>query len=763
VRRVSKIVISILLAGVATSALAQTSSRAEPDQIKEIVVTAQKRTEKLIDVPISITALSAEQLEQSARRNVRDLQYAVPNLTTYSGYGEFNTNIIVRGFESSARNVGFESSLGVYVDGVFTGRTQSFTQDLDDVERLEVLRGPQGTLFGKNTTTGAISITTKRPGNDFEGNAKLEGGNFGYIRTGLSLSGPIVTDKLAVKVSGFTASRDGYVENVITPGEPAADNDKSYGVRGEIRFTPTESLDIALRGDFSHKSSFPYQGEVIATLENPLDLPTDYLVPGIRTISAERDNESRDLYGGSLAINYTLGNKGVLTSITALRGLKFMSGGDADSTPLDIIALDTRERLSQFTQEFRYASPDDGPFKYVIGGYYYSQTAKSKRAFILGSVVRDVLSAFLDTQGVPAADIPALLAPGAITTDATVKTISYAVFANGSYDFTDQLSLNAGIRYSNETKTIATAQTAPPALDIGGTGQFVNLPATSDRFKDHDFSPTVGLSYKFSDRVNAYVRYSKGFKSGGWNAELFTPEVVVFDTAGNVTGYSLKPISFRPESIENYEFGLKSELLGRKLRINLAVFQQDYSDIQISQFVGGVQGFSTTNAAKARSRGFEFEVNARPLRGFDFSASLGYADSRYRRYLTVDGNGDPADFSGTKLQTPRWTATIGSQYSYPVSADVNVVVGTDYSYRSNLPSDPLDPISGLPAFSVQDARLGIEAGDRWSIYVWGKNIFANNYLISRGVDTAGAVAGLSLLNVSYGEPRTFGVRANVKF
>jgi iron complex outermembrane recepter protein len=760
-RQTLKAVSFLLLASVAMPVWAQSAPAGESLEIPEIIVTAQKRKEKLIDVPISITALTADQLQQSARRNVRDLQFAVPNLTTYS-QSDFNPNIIIRGFESSARNVGFESSLGVYVDGVFTGRTASFTQELDDVERLEVLRGPQGTLFGKNTTTGAINITTKRPGNDFEGSAKLEGGNFGYYRSGLSLSGPIVADKLAAKVSGFLTGHDGYVTNVSTPNEPAANSDKSYGFRGEIRFTPTEAFDIALRGDYAHRTGIGFENEAAATLENPLDLPVDNIIPGPRTISADRNIENRDIYGGSLTLNYTLGNNGVLTSISALRGLKLGGGGDTDSSPLDIINFATQDRLSQFSQELRYASPGDGAFKYVVGAYYFSQTAKSTREFGLGSVSQAVLGGLLEQKGIPVDVIPSLLTPAAITDTTKANTKSYALFFNGSYNLTEQLSLNAGIRYSSETKKITLAQSSPPVLDFPVLGFYINVPATSDQFKDNDFSPTVGLSYKISEYANTYLRYSKGFKSGGWNAELLTPAVAVFNAAGDLTGYTLKTVNFKPESIANYEFGIKTELLNRKLRVNLAVFQQDYSDIQIGQFIGGVQGYATSNAAKARSRGFELEVNAKPASGFDFNASLGYADSKYRRYLTVDGDA-PVDLSGKPLQTPRWTATIGGQYAYPVADSIDVVVGADYAYRSSVPGDPLDTLSGSPGFGLLDARLGVEVSGSWSIYLWGKNILANDYVIQRGTDTTSSLVLLSQFAVNYGDPRTFGVRASYNF
>jgi iron complex outermembrane recepter protein len=742
---------ALLLASTATPALAQQSAATpRSGEIGEIVVTAQKRTEKLIDVPISITVLSNDQLQQSARRTVNDLQYAVPNLTTYSNT-DFNPNIIIRGFESSARNAGFESSLGVYIDGVFTGRTQAFNQELDDVARIEVLRGPQGTLFGKNTTTGALNITTERPGNELRGSVRVEAGNYNYFRASVSVSGPLVQDKVAAKISGFSTKRDGYVRNVAAGGFPRLQDDQSYGGRGEIRITPTADLDIAIRGDYSYRRALSPQNEISRTIENPFGLPVNNVIPGPRTVSqGPGDVIKRQIYGGSLAINYTFGNDGVLTSISAARGLKLSGFGDVDSTLLDLLGFRSNEKLSQFSQEVRYASSDKGRFKYVIGAYYFSQVISQQRTFVLG---RDLIDLFVNGIGAP----PESLVPAGVSPDARVKTTSFAAFANASYDLTDALSINAGIRYSRETKNLTLSQAVPAALG----GSFLDFPATRDRIRDSDVSPTIAVIYKISERMNTYLRYSKGFKSGGWNTELVPAAVAVVNGAGAVTGYNLGIIRFRPESIENYEFGFKSELFDRKLQFNLAVFQQNYSDVQISQFVGGIAGFATRNAAKARSTGFEAEFAARPTRNLELSVNLGYADSKFVNYPDADANG--TNLKGRRLDTPKWTVTLGAQYRYPIGNNASIVAGADYAYRSSRPGDALDPNSGLGGFDLLDARLGVELGDRWSVYLWGKNVFDKDYLVSRFTDNSSSLIGLVQQNESYGEPRTFGIRAGLKF
>jgi iron complex outermembrane recepter protein len=239
------------------------------------------------------------------------------------------------------------------------------------------------------------------------------------------------------------------------------------------------------------------------------------------------------------------------------------------------------------------------------------------------------------------------------------------------------------------------------------------------------------------------------------------PAAAIVNGAGDITGTDLSVIKFNPESIENFEFGFKSELLDRKVRFNLAVFLQNYNNIQISRFVGGTIGFATRNAAKARSTGFEAELAARPTRNLELSVNLGYANSRFVDYPDADDSG--TNLAGRRLDTPKWTATVGAQYSYPVSDGASIVAGADYAYRSSRPGDAFDPSSSLPGFGLLDARLGVELGDRWSVYLWGKNVFNKDYLNSRFTDTSSSLIGLTQQNESYGDPRTFGVRAGLKF
>lgn len=745
--------------------------------LEEIVVTAQKRTEKLIDVPISITAISADQLLERGANNVRDLAFSVPNFTTYS-QNDGNPTILVRGLSSSSRNVGFESGLGVYVDGVYTGRTATFTQDLDDVERVEVLRGPQGTLFGKNTTIGAISISTERPGNDFKGSASGEYGNFNSYRGSLGIAGPIVTDRVAAKVSGYINSIDGYVKNIAAGGVSRLNGDEGYGFRGELRFTPSEAIDIALRGDYARSTENTFEDETVAITGNDFGLPDealDSVVPGENTVNIDGRNKSiRKLYGTSLALNYTFPSDHVLTSISAYRKYDGdLLDTDADNTSFSYLSLDYFDNTSQFSQELRIASPDTGRFKYVAGLYYFDQKATSNRNLTIGEDARNIL---IGGFGFP----DALFVDPAIRTNARVKTKAYAAFANASYEIFDNLTLLAGVRYTKEKKYLLVGQSAPGIFSFpdvfGPTPIYLNLAPTSDQQSDSDFSPTAGLSYKFSNGVTGYVKYSKGFKSGGWNAELLGPNQAPTIQNGN-SFFDVTAIRFNSENIVSYEAGLKAELFNRRLRLSSAVFQLDYSDIQLSRFAGGLVGFRTENAGRARVRGFEVEVNARPVNGLDLSASVGYSDAVYRRYVISPAVPDPdgagpltgepeVNQDGFPLDAPKWTAAVGVQYAIPVSNGLTLTFRNDFAYRSKRlgeGDEALRLLTTVPSFLTVDGRISLASEAGWDLAVWGKNLTDNRYAIAQNPNENLAFLGVTQQTTSYGPPRTYGVRLGYKF
>lgn len=722
---------AIAAVGIAERAAAQSAT--DDISLEEIIITAEKRSENIQDVPISVTVLSGAELQQRSAESLRDLQFAIPNLTLYSRT-DFNPNFIIRGISSGARNIGFESSLGVYVDGVFMGRTSGFNQQLDDIERVEVLRGPQGTLFGKNTISGALNIATLRPGDEFDGRVSVEYGNFDNRRASGYLSGPIVEGVLSAKVSGFTSDRDGFVTNVNASGPASVDDENTHGFRGELRFTPNEQLDIALRGDWSKADRRVLDGEVAEIIDNPFGLPLSGDVPGVRTVSIGGDNiEDREISGGSVTVAYQLDSGHEIVSISALRHLEYaLPNSDLDGEPGDFLSNNNRDELKQFTQELRIASPATDPFRYVAGVYYFNQNSDTSRSIVLGDDLRGILAGF----GVPAAFITNL------TNSGSVDTKSFAAFANVSFDVSDHLELDAGVRYNNEQKDFVFGQDGIDVLGLPTIAPF------TDEIKEEDFSPTFGLNYKPSDDTLLYARFAKGFKSGGWNADILSsslPSDIVFDA----------------ESINSYEFGMKTEMWDRRARLNIAVFQLNYKDIQISRFNNVTGGFETANAARARSRGFEVEFTAVPAAGFDVSAGIGYADAEFRSYPDAAPG---VDLSGAPLDAPNWTVSASAQYSRPVADKVEAIGRLDYAYRSSAPGDGLDAFSGVDGFATLNGRVGLAWDSGLALYFWARNITNNDFVVSQFVGgNLASTLGVTQRFATYGSPRTYGVSLSFDF
>jgi iron complex outermembrane recepter protein len=738
---------------------AETDGARENLQLDEIIVTAQRRQERLKDVPISVSALSERDLEARGTQNVRDIQYAVPNVTLLSqNGGNFNTNIIIRGISSSARNVGFESGLGVYVDGVYTGRGETFTQQLEDIERLEVLRGPQGTLFGKNTTIGAINITTRRPETAPEGFAVGEYGNYNSYRISGGVSGGIVGDIVAAKISGFASGHDGYIRNANPTGRRDFQDDRSEGVRGEVRLRPSEGWDVAFRGDWSKARIYAYEAEVIDIPAdgNPLGLLIDSVVAGPRSINVDRDGRNvRETYGGSLTIEHAFASGLTLTSVTAQRELRSgLTNFDIDLTSLDFLSTDYVDRTSQFTQEIRLTSPSAGRLKYVIGGYFFDQSARSRRDTVLQPVSFQILQSF----GIP----DFLFEPNAISTNVDVKTKSIAGFANGSFDVTDKLSILGGIRVTREKKRLEIGQTVPAFLGLPGVlgplPIYVDVPGAGDRLRQTDVSPTVGLLYRLSDAANVYARYSKGFKSGGWNAELVAPN------SNNDSFFDVSAIRFDSESIENYEVGFKGQFLERRLSVNLSAFWQNFNDVQITRFIGGLQGYATDNAGKARSRGIEVEVAAQPVTDVMLTANIGYTNAKYLRY--VDGCGPGCDLSGTRLNAPRITASASAQYTPALTDSIRGLMRVDLFHRSSTPGTG-DAIERATTFgddlTLVDLRIGAsnETGIELSAFV--KNLFDVTTVLERTLNSNLALFGVAQQTAYFNDPRTYGIRLAYRF
>lgn len=719
-----------------TIAQAQTAEAAPPQaveqsQLDDVIVTARRRTETLRDAPISISVLSGENAEQRGLARIKDLAAAVPNFTiSDAGSTNSSTTIVLRGISSNARNAGFEAGVGVYVDGVFTGRPASFNQDLVDIERIEVLRGPQGTLFGKNTIAGAVNITTVKPDYEFGGTAAVEFGNYGLFTGRGAVNIPLAEDTLAVRISGFAKSRDGYVLNLL---DGARFNDEgAVGGRVQLRWDPADYARINVSFDVldeERTQSFP------ETIDDPA-------APGPRTTINDFDPfETRQLWGGSVTGDFDLSNGDVFSFITGYRSADIRAANDNDNTVADLLAVDFLDSQTQFSQELRLVSAPGRTFAYALGLYIYDQQAEAVHSGIFGTDFPLTGGTRVSIDGV-----------------ASVATRSYAAYGDFQYDVTPAFSLLGGLRLTYEEKRLQYRQDGGLLPGV----IFEPIPTLTDEISDDDLSLTAGLRYKFSPRLTGYARYATGYKSGGWNADFIGSSLIAAAATSGDGVFDARDIDFEPESVANYEIGLKGDWFARRLGVNLAVFSMDYQDLQVSQFLGVLNGGTViTNAGRAQINGVELEVTATPVSALQLNFALGYLDATFEEY--DDCTATTPTCAGNRLpDAPEWSGSAGAEYTFDGWSFADITGRVEAIYRDAVFATPTN-ISRLAteSYTLVNASLNFEPrGQNWSVSVWGRNLTDEDYLVGVADDD---LLGTGRTFGGYGAPRTYGARLQYRY
>ncbi len=670
--------------------------------IEEIVVSAQKRTERLQDVPISITAIGSDAMERTRSSQLVDIQRLSPNLLFGNG-GNKDATISIRGISDYTRNVGYDARTGVYLDGVYVGQSHAMNQELLDIERVEILRGPQGTLFGKNTVSGAINLITKKPQDELRGLAQISVGNFDKIDVQGMLNVPLVPETLFIKVSGRHSKNDGYITNIFNGEDLNGLN--IYSGRAQLRYLASDNLEINFSMDALHQKNDLTNAVAITPGFNPRQVNHN-----------SQGYEDRELFGASMTIDYTIGDY-ILTSISSYRWSKAMNFQEEDYTPLDIMDSDFFDKDSQISQELRIASPTGERFDYVAGVYYFYQ----KR----------------DTNHGARGGVDFALPNFRATTPGSIKGNSYAAFINGNLHLTDALSITAGGRYTHETKDLTYSI-------IGGAPLFIMLNDYQDKYSDSAFTPRAGITYKINPDILTYFTYSRGFKSGGWNADFLS---------------TTEQLSFGPEFADNYEIGFKSTSFDGRLRFNASAFIAKYSDYQVSQFVPTSVGtiITLTNAGAVTTKGFELEMTALPFENFEINANFGYVDATFDSFK--DGGGPGIHYDGNRLPyAPKISLNIAVDYTYPLTDSGSLLIHADYSYVAKQYSNPNNlPDYLSPSYSLVNMRVGYEHEAGWGLYAWVHNL--TDKLYSRFRD----YSFLGVHRSDYGPPRTYGVEAKYRF
>jgi iron complex outermembrane receptor protein len=705
-----KLLTAILISASTLPAFAQTSTD-ETLTLEEVIVTAQKREQNLQDVPIAISVVSAADIEAAGFTTLSNITRAVPNLTYVEPTAPLFVEYTLRGFSTTGNNAGVDPGVGVYVDGVYLGRGVAFDGVLMDIERIEVLKGPQGTLFGKNTAIGAISIITRKPQPEFDASVQLQYGNFDLFQAQAYLNGSLVENTLFAKLSVNYLKRDGYLNN--TTGGSLNDAD-TLGARAQFLWTASADFESLFTIEASRDRGVANYTPV--TDGEPItddDFTYDISIPQETIGTTERD-----LFAASLQMDYGMDNYDFV-SISSYRSVDSFFETDQDYTELDALVVSRREDQNQFSQEFRIVSTGDGPLSWIAGFYYFDQDVDSASIANIGP---DFLFAALGIPLVGSGLCPDVLGdigppfgvlPCSLYVDvqADIKSKSYAGFASITYEFTDSWSFTGGLRYTKEKKELDYSQSSDEPL-LAFVFGFPLIPPFNDSFSDSEPSGDASLIYLINEDVSTYAKYSHGFKAGGYNATLSS---------------SVSRIRFDPEFVDSYELGLKSSPFDKRLRLNFAAFYMDFDDKQEQQFVPGA-GFVQTNAGKATSKGFEIDATALLAEGWDMAGSLGYANAKYKDFLTgeVDENGVPIDFAGNDLVgAPKWTANFSTQYRWGAFDWADVALRAEVTYQSSSYSDAQNTEEfKSDAFTLVNIRIGLNSPtDTWSFTFWTNNLF----------------------------------------
>jgi iron complex outermembrane receptor protein len=761
----------------------------------DIVVTARRRSETAQQVPIAISVVGGEQLDSTGAFNVGRLQQLAPTIQFYSSNPR-NSAVNIRGIGApfGLTNDGIEQGVGMYVDDVYYARVASATLDFLDVAQIEVLRGPQGTLYGKNTTAGAVNITSNQPTFDFEGKAELSIGNLGFKQAKAVISGPL-SENLAARVAISSTNRRGTIFNVTS--QEHIQSQDNIGIRGQLLWKPTEALEVTVAGDWNRQEAVCCGSVYVRTglTQRPLDRQfaalaeaLDYAPPSTNPYDRLADvdstlNAGNDLGGASLRVKWNLG-QGTLTSVTAWRFWDWRPENDRDFTGLSIVAKSQNpSQQNQYTQELRYNYSGDR-FDFVLGGFAFYQRIdtqgteqhgrhSSRWSLNPATTLADGTTYLIDTPSV-------LEGLTAINTQ-YLKNTSLALFGQLSWKVSDDFTIQPGVRVNYDKKDgfyqrrvfladnteIFTSATTPGG-PLTGDAKTINdarigvfaPQEISPSFSDWNFSYDLTANYKVTPDILVYGSYAKTFKSGGINQNG-----VPADAANNPI---LAAATIKPESVNSFELGVKTQFWNRRATFNLAAFRTDIKDYQANvnngQF-GVLRGY-LANAGKVRTQGLEADFSVRPSERLNAYVNAAYTDAKYKKFVDAPcppelsgGSSSPAncDISGAQLPgVSKWALSFGIEAN--TEAELfgeagQFYIGYDGSYRSKFSSNPTpSAYTWIDGYSLSNLRAGFRAEKGFEAYAWVRNVLNKDYMdqLFVGPGNTGLITGLP------GDPRTWG-------
>ncbi len=787
--------------------------------LEEIVVTATKRAQTLQEIPIAVTVTSAETIEKAQIQDINDLQSVVPSLRVSQLQSSVNTNFSIRGFGNGANNPGIEPSVGVFIDGVYRSRSAAAISDLPKLERVEVLRGPQSTLFGKNASAGVISVVTAKPSGEQYGQVSLSGGNFGAI-VAKGYYENAISDNVAFSVSASHNSRDGYADNLTTGND--VNNRNRQAFRAQLLANPSDNTEIRFIADYDTLD------EECCVAQNLVAGPT---VPAIQLAGGNivpNDPESLTFFGNVDPVN-EVDNSGIsmqidhdfnnfaLTSITSFRNVDSFFAIDADFTSADIITNDIDTNIDTFTQEFRLTSTAGENVDWMIGGYYFDESIDQENGLPFGAGFR-AYTDLIASNGVSFVEGALGVPTGFFGNDnLEVREIlgleneAFSLFGSVDWHLSDQLTATLGLNYTKDEKEASVEQIAgdpfsaldfvqiggafiaggliaagvPPAIAAQQAAALANTPANpllplqavqflppfldfpnaveDGRSDDDELTYNFRLAYDVNDGLNIYAGASTGFKATSWNlsrdSRPFAASVPALAAAGLTTTNLIPGTRFAgPEEATVYELGLKANF--ERGSINVAIFDQSIEGFQSNAFVG--TGFNLANAGEQSTEGIEFDLVYFPTDALKLTLAGTFLDPIYDSFEGAGRDpqtGEVADLSGLQPGgINEVSMSAGVTYNFPLGNN-SAFLRADYFYEDTVPIGDL----AIEQFTRDSRNLNIAAGltteNGLNFTLWGRNITDHVSLISAfpSVAQAGSFSGYRT------PPRTYGVTITKDF
>jgi iron complex outermembrane receptor protein len=687
--------------------------------LEVIEVTAQKRVQNLQELPTAVTVFNSDAIREKGITDVEDLSIYTPNMQiSETPGGSTGATIAIRGSVTINPAVTWEPTTGVYIDGVFVSKNIGGLFDVAAIERVEVLRGPQGTLYGKNTIGGALSIMTRKPSGELGGEVRVGAGNYNMKDLYMSADSNQINDNLSFNITANKKTRDGFYDNLSanSPVKKFKELD-STSLRFGALYEHSEDLNFYYTYDYSDKDLTPSMGQSSIVGVTPDD--TEIRKESAALDGAEFDRSESS--GHALTVTWQSSENLTIKSISAFREINYEDGNDYDG--FDLLGFHTIRRVDheQTSQEVQFIGNVD-KLNYVAGLFYFNEESHAENPYILGF--------------------------GTINNYYGVESESVAAYANLDYKLSDKLTIAGGVRWTSEEKTFYIEHP-----DDFSFAYFFPLPRTTANDTWQNTSAMASVSYELSDNVHTYVKVSQGWKAGGFNGEAATAEIAV------------NP--YDEEKVLAYEWGLKSRWLDQRLQANVAVFYNDITDMQMSEFLGAYSDIQNAGAAKVK--GLELELIAVITEELTANFNYGMLDSEYDKFVTYDVYTGVANDVTDSAEFPynpdnKWSFGL----NYLTELDIGTLsISADYSYVDDhfvYHNQPAAEFTRIESYSVFNARISLReiADTNFSVSIWGKNITDEEYRINgipMGDATGAFIGGINY----YGDPATYGAEVSYQF